>query len=219
MKHVQPLPSHTTAAPTPTPTAKCKEGEKMCNKVGSVTCTNGDWVTYPCPKGQYCNSGNKFQCTKPEPHCDAEDDKPCKHGEFKCTSHSTARCNWGQWVHHPCAHGTVCVEKDWECIRKDQIPNGLVPYKSPCDQPKPSPSPTTSTTTVTPTSTTPPPSKPTTSAPPAKPTTPAVTGCTHGSFKCSSSGVDQCTWGSWTTHTCPKGTVCFSLYVSPQELT
>ena len=70
-KHMQPTPT-TSAAPSATPTPKCKEGQKMCNKVGSVTCKNGDWVVYPCAKGQTCQPKNGFQCAAPPKPCEAE---------------------------------------------------------------------------------------------------------------------------------------------------
>lgn len=36
---------------------------------------------------------------------------------FQCTSNSTDRCNWGQWIANPCAVGTKCIGYgDFECI-------------------------------------------------------------------------------------------------------
>lgn len=110
----------------------------------------------------------------------------CLHGEFRCTTNATSRCNWGKWVDYLCPENTRCLEYgDWECIQLDRyeaVKAQILAVHSVVE---------------------------------AECIPPLSSGneCEHGTYRCSwnedgTSSTDICNWGVWTQTQCPSGTKC-----------
>lgn len=118
----------------------CFHGDFRCTHNSTDRCDHGVWFVNPCAVGTKCLGCGDYECVAEAEYPALRDklcplftavkeDKPCvnqvekcNHGDFRCTNNSTDRCNWGEWISHPCATGTKCLAcGDYECVFESQF--------------------------------------------------------------------------------------------------
>lgn len=115
-------------------------------------------------------------------------EKECIHGEYRCTTTSSDRCNFGKWISNICPIGTKCLGcNDFECVhdfdydrlkaqlcvnnQTDCETRNTFPHKKEEEKPK-------------------------------------KTECSHGDFRCTKTATERCDHGVWFSYPCVNGTRC-----------